>query len=150
MFDFRRILNFLGWAFIALLQVIVSYTSIFLLSTLFADLDTYKRGDWILILAGIWLSFTLGIYFVGWLYLVIRRSDRSKRGIVRLAGVALGVMIPLIILVVISLAFDFGNVERTKSVLFDNWQPKLWDLSLILGLLGFHLSGWFRLKSNRN
>ena len=147
MFDFRRILNFLGWAFVALLQIMVSFAAAFLWSYLLADRDIYVRREWMLVLAGIWLSFTLGIYLIGWLYLTIRRSTHSKKGKVRLAWVASGVWVPILILLVISLALDFNNVERTKSVL-DNWQPKLWALSLILGLLGFHIPGWFRLKKH--
>jgi hypothetical protein len=144
----KFILRILGWLLTIILQIVASYLIIFLLSVIFAGVDTTSRLGWLASLFVIWLGYVIGINLIGqialrWVWKGIRVLTAQ-----RLLGTAIGALIPLLILLPIGFSVPVGDSgTRFYDLVTNNWQPILAQASLLAAVVGYHVPGV--LKVNR-
>jgi hypothetical protein len=144
----KFILRILGWLLTIILQIVASYLIIFLLSVIFAGVDTTSRLGWLASLFVIWLGYVIGINLIGqialrWVWKGIRVFTAQ-----RLLGTAIGALIPLLILLPIGFSVPVGDSgTRFYDLVTNNWQPILAQASLLAAVVGYHVPGV--LKVNR-
>ncbi len=131
----------LGWFVTVILQGTLALLVVYLLYIFFPGLDVTTRGGWLLTLLAIWIGFTLGISLGGWIYLRMRRISDAKRFLTRLLWTATATFIPLALLAIIGSRYDPSNLDEFSNAILDNWEPRLSQSALWLGILGFHLPG---------
>jgi hypothetical protein len=143
--------DILGWLLTLVFQVVVSYLAVFLLSVIFNSVDTSTRLGWLESLLGIFFGYLIGINLVG--QVTLRWAWKSVRllSLPRLAGSAVGALIPLLILLPIGYSVPNG-VSGTQfyDLVGDTWQPILAQASLFVAILGFYLPGMVALKATQN
>jgi hypothetical protein len=92
----KFILRLIGWVVTITLQMVVSYQIIYMLSVIFAEVDSTSRLGRLFLLFMIWLGYVVGISAVGlvaisWVWKGVRRLELQ-----RLIGAAIGAFIPLL------------------------------------------------------
>jgi hypothetical protein len=138
----KFIVRLIGWLMTIILQIIVSYLIIFMLSVIFAGVDSTSRLGWLFLLFMIWLGYVVGITIVGlaalrWVWKGVRLLEPQ-----RLIGTAVGALIPLLILLPIGYSVHVGDVgTRFYELVTNNWQPILAQAALYAALLGFYVPG---------
>jgi len=136
-----KLLTIIGWALTIILQGTLALVMVFVISLFFPGLDITTRGGWISSLIAIWLGFTLGIFAGGW-FQVRRRESTTRLYSTRLGWTALAVLLPLAILVGIGLRYDPSDGSAFRDFILNNWEPRLSQLSLWLGIIGYYLPDW--------
>ncbi len=142
----NRILSIIGWGVTVILQVALGLGLVFILSLLFSGLDVSTQSGLLLSVVAVWLGFSAGIYFIGWLALKIFRSGSPQKLRARLILTALGTLIPVVVLIVMSLTIQPGGESGSASAFVESWQPRFMFLAQVFGILGFYLPGWTRTK----
>ncbi len=138
----KRIMRLLGWLATILLQIIASFLVIFIISVIFAGVDTISRVGWLALLFVIWFGYMVGINLVGqaallWAWKDIRTLPRQ-----RLIASALAALTPLLILLVIGYSIPLGSQgTRFYDLVTNTWQPILAWVSLFAAVAGFYLPG---------
>ena len=157
----KAVLNLLVWALIVLLQASAGILMVFIFSFLseLGGLAVSTHSGWALSVVFIWLGFTLGTGGVGWLAVrLLRREQKTARPwnrkqadaevppsiwmdnrVFLLIPALLG-LIPTVVLLVIGLQADITNQPAFQSAIFESWQPRLSQLTLLLGLIGFYVA----------
>ena len=149
--NFRNhFINLARWLVTVSLQVLAAYLVVFVISILWGliKVNAITQVGWIFIIALVWLGFSLGIGTVGWLRL--RKSQSSVSLIQRLVASALAGLMPVAILLVMGLQLDFSDQLQFEAIITKHYQPRLLDVSLLLGILGFYLPGWLRTYQIKN
>jgi hypothetical protein len=138
----KFILRLIGWVVTITLQMVVSYQIIYMLSVIFAEVDSTSRLGRLFLLFMIWLGYVVGISAVGlvaisWVWKGVRRLELQ-----RLIGAAIGAFIPLFILLLIGYSLHVGDVGSfSYHLMTDNWQTLLAQTALYAGMLGFYIPG---------
>ena len=146
----HHLFNLARWLVTVSLQVMAAYLVVFVISILWGliKVNAITQVGWIFIIALVWLGFSLGIGTVGWLRL--RKSQSSVSLIQRLVASALAGLMPVAILLVMGLQLDFSDQLQFEAIITKHYQPRLLDVSLLLGILGFYLPGWLRTYQIKN
>lgn len=131
----KKLLSVLGWIVTILLQGVIGY----LAGVVGLGIG---RGAMPVSIIFMWLAITLGLFLVGALALLLRRAMRPKRYLARLGVAALGVMIPLAIMVAVGLSQGFDSEALSGGL-----GLLLPLLATILGLVGFYVPGWVGSRS---
>ena len=146
----HHLFNLARWLVTVSLQVMAAYLVVFVISILWglSKVNAITQVGWIFIIALVWLGFSLGIGMVGWLRL--RKSQSPVSLIQRLVASALAGLMPVAILLVMGLQLDFSDQLQFEAIITKHYQPRLLDVSLLLGILGFYLPGWLRTYQIKN
>lgn len=131
----KKLLSVLGWVVTIPLQGVVGYLAGV------AGLGV-GRGAMPVSIIFMWLAITLGLFLVGALALLLRRAMQPKRYLARLGVAALGVLIPLAIMVAVGLSQGFDSEALSGGL-----GLLLPLLAAVLGLVGFYIPGWMRSRS---
>ncbi|UCH58810.1 MAG: hypothetical protein JSV61_11400 [Anaerolineales bacterium] len=134
----------LGWFATAVLQGTLALLVVYVIYIFFPGLDISTRWGWLLTLLAIWLGFTLGISLGGWIYLRMRRMADSPAVVTRMMWTAASTFLPLAVLAVIGSRYDPAETQEFAAAILENWEPRLSQAALWLGILGFHLPGMLR------
>lgn len=113
---------------VAVLQLVMSQVVTFLVSLALPGMEgMVDSNPWLFALL-VWLTFSVGIFLPGWL--AASKGWLSLEPAVgwRLAGTLTGTALPLLLTLIF-----FSGLEAGSPFFF---------LSIILGVLGFHLAGW--------
>jgi hypothetical protein len=147
-FSFEKFVkSFFGFLITAVLQYITALLIVFVISILFFWIDLSDRFQWFVMLFLLWLGFNAGIAVVGWLILRKNWHPSGRRMRARLAATAVCCLVPLVVLLIIGLGVEPGGVgSRFEEVITFGWQPSLAQAALGLGILAFHIPGWFKLR----
>ena len=141
----KFILCVFGWLVTFVLQVAASFLTVFLFSVIFGWVNTLSRIGWLFLILIIWSGYMIGINLVG--QAALKWVWKGSRRIVplRMIGSAVGVLIPLLILVPIGYSVPMGD-EGTQfyDLVSNNWQPILAQTSLFAGIVGFYIPGFLR------
>ena len=124
----KKILSIVIGIGVAFLQLIMTQVVTFLVSFLLPNVESFQKAYpvFFAIIAGI--TFSTGIFLVGWLALKWHWLNLETKYTARLLGTLLGVFLPLIIALFLYPAIEAGN-------------PFL-GISMIAGILGFYVAGW--------
>jgi hypothetical protein len=141
----KFILRIIGWLVTIILQVAGSFLTTFLFSVIFGWVEIQTRLGWLALLLMVWVSYLIGINLVG--QAALRWVWKSSKLLTaqRLAGTAVGAIIPLLILLLIGYSVPMGT-EGTHyfDLVTNNWQPILAQASLFTGIVGFYVPGVLR------
>jgi hypothetical protein len=144
----KFILHLIGWLVTIIFQIAVSFLIIFLLSIIFAGVDTTSRAGWLALLIVIWLGYVIGINLVG--FVALRWVWKGMRVLMpqRLLGAMIGALIPLLILLPIGYSVPVGDQgTRFYDLVTNNWQPILSQAALFTAIVGYYLPSLLRAKS---
>ena len=122
------IIGVLKWLAVCLLQLIMTQVVTFLLSFLAPDIEVFQQSSPLLFVLFLGLAFIMGTYFVGWLAIKLGWLVAPPAYLWRLLGTLIGVFLPLILALVIYRVLEAGN--------------PFFSISMLAGVLGFHLPGW--------
>ncbi len=126
----QKILDIIGWIVTLLLQVLLGLFLGFVFSVI-------GRSTWLLDFISMWLGDTIGVFAIGALALLIRRSTHPRILLMRLGATALGALIPIgiLILLVLSLGYESEAIQ-------DRWGAILTMLAVVTALVGFYFPSW--------
>ena len=142
---FRFILHMIGWIFTVVFQIVGSYLIIFVLSIIFAGVNTGSRGGWLILLIMIWLGYVLGVNLIGTIALRWVWQGVPLLPLQRLAASAAGAFLPLAILLVIGLSVPAGGEgSRFYNLVTNNWQPILAQAALFASIAGYFVPGMWK------
>jgi hypothetical protein len=125
-----KILNIIGWIVTLLLQILLGLFLGFVFSVI-------GRSTWLLDFISLWLGDTIGVFAVGALALLLRRSTQPKIYLLRLGATALGALMPILILIVLVLTLGYES-----DVIQGRWGAILTMLAVVTGLAGFYIPSW--------
>jgi hypothetical protein len=128
-----------------ILQAAGTQLVVFLFSVIFSWASSLTRLGWLLLLFIIWLGYVLGINLVGWAALRWVWKDNPPETRLRLIGSAIGVLIPLLILLLIGYSVPVGDMgTRFYDLVTNLWQPILAQTAVLTGLVGYYVPGVVR------
>lgn len=124
--DVRKILDTAGWIVTILLQVLLGLFLGFVFSVI-------GRSTWLLDFMSLWLGDTIGVFAVGAVALLIRRSMQPRIFLPRLGATALAAMLPILILIllVLSAGYESELIQGGLGALLTMLTP-------VSGVLGFY------------
>ncbi len=138
----KFILRLLGLLITIILQIVISYLVILLISIIFSGVDTTSRTGWLASLFVIWLGYVLGINLVGMVALRWVWKGVRLLPIQRLIGTSIGALIPLLILLPIGFSVPVGDSgTRFYDLVTNYWQLILADASLLIAIVGYYVPG---------
>ncbi len=147
----RIIQHVFAWLLTIIFQVVGAYLIVFVLSIIFAGLDTTSRSGWLLLLLIVWLGYVLGINLVG--QVALRRVWKGVRvlSVQRLAGSMIGAILPLLVLLPIGFSVPIGvEGSRFYDLVTNTWQPILAQAAVLAAIVGYYLPGMLIKKTEQS
>jgi hypothetical protein len=127
----RKIVRFLIWMGIVIFQLIATQLVTFAASLLFPgmgmDFPQTRPGLFVFILG---ITFTIGVFLVGWLALKLHWLTTQPKYLIRLITTLIFAYFPLILALIVYHTLEPGN--------------PFFFISMLTAVLGFHLPGWFK------
>ena len=130
----KKILRFIIWLGVAILQLIMTQVVTFLLSLLIPGMENFPQTHPALFVVILGITFSSGVILVGWLALKLRWLTSKPKFFTRLMTTLLGAYLPLIVALILYRTFEPGN--------------PFFSIAMLTSILGFHLPGL--LERNRN
>jgi hypothetical protein len=124
----NEISRFFTWLGIALLQLISTQVVTFLLSLLLPGMENFPQTQPVLFVALLGVTFSIGVFLIGWLALKLRWLNAEPKLPMRLVATLIGAYLPLILALIIYHTLEAGN--------------PFFFISMLLSVLGFHVAGW--------
>ncbi|KAF0106679.1 MAG: hypothetical protein FD147_2475 [Chloroflexi bacterium] len=100
---------FLRWVGVALLQFIMAQVATFLVSLLVPGMENFPQTQPLVFVIVLGITFSAGIFLVGWLALKLRWLTDKPKYFTRLAATLIGAYIPLIVALFIYPTLEPGN-----------------------------------------
>lgn len=130
----KKIFNVLSWIITILFQVASGQIAGRIAITI-------GQGKVLESIIFLWIGIAVGVFLIGALAILLRRSIYPKKYLSRLGLTSLGVLIPIAILVAVGLSQGF------YSEIFNNGLGlMLKRLAYIFGMIGFYIPGWIKSK----
>jgi len=128
----KKILRFLAWPGVALLQLIMTQVVTFLLSLLIPGMENFPQTHPALfvIIAGV--TFSAGVFLTGWLALKLRWLAAKPKYPARLVATLIGAYLPLTLALILYPTLEPGN--------------PFFFISMLASVLGFYVPGWIERK----
>jgi hypothetical protein len=124
----KRILRFIIWLGVVLLQLVMTQVVTFLFSLLVPGMEDFPQTRPVLFIVALGIAFTIGIFLPGWLALNRRWLASEPRYAVRLVATLIGAYVPLLVALIVYHPLEPGN--------------PFFFISMLAGILGFHAPGW--------
>jgi hypothetical protein len=128
----KQILRILTWFAVLLLQLIMTQIATLLLSFFIPAMENFPQTYPVLFVTFLGISFSLGVFLVGWLALRWGWLSTKPNYRLRLLATLVGAYVPLIIALLIYHTLEPGN--------------PFFFVSMLTSVLGFHLAGWVKGK----
>jgi hypothetical protein len=126
----RKTLNIAIWTATIVLQALFGTFAGFILSGT-------GYNTWLSYLLSWWVGDTIGIFVVGAISLVMRRSIQPKSYFMRFVACAFGALLPIGVLIVLSYIAGFDS-----DLIQGSWGAILTLLAVVTGILGFYVPSW--------
>jgi hypothetical protein len=124
----KSVFRFLPMLIIGFVQLIMTQIVTLLFSFLISDAETYPQTHPAQFVAFLGLTYTLGVFGVGWLALKLRWIHSAPKYPVRLAATLVGAYLPLIVALIVFHPLQAGN--------------PFFLIAILTSILGFYLPGW--------
>lgn len=118
------------WLGVVLLQLIGTQVVTFILSLVIPGMGDVPQIHPVFFALILGLTFSAGVFLVGWLAIRFHWLSAEPRVATRLAGTLIGAYLPLIAALIIYKILEPGN--------------PFFFVSMLASILGFHLPGWFK------
>ena len=128
----KKILRFIIWLGVAILQLIMTQVVTFLLSLLIPSMENFPQTHPALFVVILGITFSSGVILVGWLALKLRWLTSKPKLFTRLMTTLLGAYLPLIVALILYRTFEPGN--------------PFFSIAMLTSILGFHLPGLLERK----
>jgi hypothetical protein len=125
----QRIIRIMIWLIIIIAQIIASQGVTFLISLAFPGIENFPQTLPVLFVVLLGLTYTIGIFGVGWLAIRIRWLRIESRTWPRLVGTLVGAYVIMIIAL-----FTYHPVAPDDPLLF--------PVAVLTGIGGFYAGGW--------
>jgi len=128
----KKIIRFLIWLGVAILQLIMTQVVTFLLSLLVPGMENFPQTHPALFVAIAGVTFSTGVFLTGWLALKLRWLATKPKYPARLVSTLIGAYLPLLLAL-----FLYPTLEPGNPFFF---------ISMLASVLGFHVPGWIERK----
>lgn len=128
----KKPIRFLVWLGVSILQLIMTQVVTFLLSLLVPGMGDFPQTHPALFVVILGLTFSSGVFLIGWLALKLRWVAFTPMYPVRLIATLIGAYLPLILALILYHPLEPGN--------------PFFSISMLTSILGFHVPGWFERK----
>lgn len=118
------------WLGVVLLQLIGTQVVTFILSLVIPGMGDVPQIQPVFFALILGLTFSAGVFLVGWLAIRFHWLSAEPRVATRLTGTLIGAYLPLIAALIIYKILEPGN--------------PFFFVSMLASILGFHLPGWFK------
>ncbi|MHB0989244.1 MAG: hypothetical protein ACYC3P_11365 [Bellilinea sp.] len=115
---------------VAWLQIIMTQVVTFIVSLIFPDIGDYMNTQPAMFLLLLAICFSVGIFLAGWAAIKWRWLKISALWAPRLVGTLIGTSMPLLLAYLLYHPIEPGN--------------PFFFISMLTGVLGFHIPGWMR------
>jgi len=129
----KKFVTYLVWLGIAILQIIATQVVTFIASLFTPSMENFPQTQPLLFVFILGITYTLGIFLIGWLALKLRWLKIEPKLIARLIGTLVGAYLPLVIALFIYRPMEAGN--------------PFFFVAMLTGIAGFYAGGWL---SNTN
>src|SRR5512144_457428 len=126
----RRILRILVWLGVFVLQLIMTQLVTLVFSLLLPGMENFPQTRPVLFVIVLGITFSAGVFLVGWAALKWHWLDREPRYGARLASALIGAYLPLIAALILYHPLEAGN--------------PFFFISIVVSILGFWLPGWIK------
>jgi TRAP-type C4-dicarboxylate transport system permease small subunit len=148
----KKFWNIFGWVITIILQIVVCL----LLQEIFQRYvfpgQVTRTGEFIIIPLLIWASVVIGVYGIGILSFLIRKTTPLQAGLRFLSSAGLA-LLPLGLLVFLGLSVGFENQQDFQEIVLDRMVSYYSNLAMVFSFLGFYIPNWVKFvqpkKSNR-
>ena len=123
-----KILKILTWFAVVLLQLIMTQIATLLFSFFIPAMENFPQTYPVLFVIFLGISFSIGVFLVGWLALRWGWLSTKPNYRMRLLVTLVGAYVPLIVALLIYHSLEPGN--------------PFFFVSMLTSVLGFHLAGW--------
>jgi hypothetical protein len=124
----QKILRIFVYLGIALLQLFMTQVVTFLASLLAPGMGDYPGTRPVLFMANLGITYSAGVFLVGWLALKLRWLKLEPKLLPRLVCTLLGAYLPLVLAL-----FLYHPLEPGNPFFF---------ISMLTAILGFYVPGW--------
>ena len=128
----KKILRFLTWLGVALLQLIMTQVVTFLISLLVPGMENFPQTHPALFVVVLGVTFSTGVFLTGWLALKLRWLAAKPIYPARLVATLIGAYLPLIVALILYHPLEPGN--------------PFFFISMLTSVLGFYVPGWIERK----
>lgn len=128
----KKILRFLAWLGVVLLQLIMTQIVTFLLSLLAPGMENFPQTNPALFVFLLGVTFSTGVFLTGWLALKLHWLNAKAKYPARLVGAIIGAYLPLIAALILYHRLEPGN--------------PFFFISILASILGFYIPGWIERK----
>ena len=133
----QRIIRILSGFSIIILQIIASQMTTFMVSLAFPGMENFPQTLPVLFVVLLGLTYTIGIFGVGWLAIRIHWLRIESRTWPRLIGTLVGAYVVMIIAL-----FTYHPVAPDDPLLF--------PVAVFTGIGGFYVGGWIGKEGGRH
>lgn len=138
-----------GWAVVISFQIGTSFLLVEIFQRFFYPVEINTAGQFLIIPLLIWVSFMIGIYGVGILGLLLRKSEKLQ-ALLRLASTAFMALLPMLLLIFLGLSAGIENEQAFDEIVLGRMVPYYTQLNVVFSLLGFYIPSWFKKFKNEN
>jgi hypothetical protein len=124
----NKIVRFLIWLGVVLLQLIMTQVVTLIFSLLLPGMENFQQTHPAVFVVFLGITFSVGIFLAGWLALKLGWLVAKPKYLARLASTLIGTYLPLILALILYKTLEAGN--------------PFFIISMLTGVLGFHLPGW--------
>jgi len=128
----KKMLRFITWLGVAMLQIIMTQVVTFLLSLLVPGMENFPQTHPALFVVILGVTFSTGVFLIGWLALKLRWLATKPKYAHRLVATLIGAYLPLILALILYHTLEPGN--------------PFFFISMLISVLGFHVPGWIERK----
>lgn len=126
----KKLSRFIAWPLVILLQLIATQVVTFFVSFLLGDMETFPRDHPVTFAIVLGITFSIGIFLVGWLAIKLHWLSLAPKYLVRFMGALVGAYLPLFLGLIVYRILEAGS--------------PFFLISTLMGILGFYLPGWIR------
>ncbi len=131
----------LAWVLIVAVQTAVGYGLVSLSGSFTIKSHINTTAQFLMVPLGIWLGYSIGVYGIGMLGLVLKKVKPLVPGL-RLLTTAVMTAIPLLILTFNAITVGLENQQQFQGVVIGRMVPYYTQLCLAFSLLGFYVTLW--------
>ncbi|MBM3151442.1 MAG: hypothetical protein FJZ96_04435 [Chloroflexi bacterium] len=123
----QKTTRFIIWLMVAILQLISTQAATFLVSLLAPGMENFPQTQPVLFVVILGITFTAGVFLVGWLALKLRWLKMKPKPAARLVGALVGAYLPLVIAL-----FLYHPLEPGNPFFF---------IAMLVSVAGFYIGG---------
>jgi uncharacterized protein YacL len=133
MISTKKIIRFILWLGVVLLQLIMTQAVTFVVSMPFPrGMENYPQNHPIIFVLVLVISFTTGVFYTGWVAIRRRWITLKPKYLARLVFTLVGAIVPLLVALIFYHPLEPGN--------------PFFFVSMFTSVVGFYIPGWIQFE----